>query len=599
MAVPKLQFLEQLKGPHFAKQALTSRNSQRIVNLMEGTGHFDRLVSGLSLDERAKLLEKLGTQSNLANTSLYEDAPDDSSEQMEIRYGRLPWYYKLFFFILSFFNNRKPLKLYEDYLMSKMGRELENKTPGFYNFQKDMLLAAFQVELVNLRDGSRFFYSALDASLNRDKGGLMVFLGSLEMPEIHKSITAKTDPQSLASKYPDLNEVELRQRAFKEMEDAIGGMSEEQRNAMYKNARSLYCLKQLSSFLFDRVINTFIFDSTVQGNICPAASVRDQLLVLNNILFSLKEVPPMALLESLFVFVLMEQSGESGFDIQNEMRKLLSKAEASLKMIRDFNQQVPLTILLRCMSRNMNIKPQNIGGGEDWFALYREHWKMQVDGLFTEFIRTRRQRDLQNSFKYFFKGTNLKFLENVRSDSNPLGFSVRGSYGLSFLQTFYSAVFMGEINKIIRPILIDGEFHKRENRAEFTECYNNLIKLEDLIKRFDRDISPAGDYGKRYAQAKADMSSLPVKRRRVQLVVEDAVRDSTKILSQTREAMQGMVRVLGGITGKNKDEKYDTLSNLSHMGRGTSFAEALEGCIEQFNRAIKLMEEIDAMEAGR
>jgi hypothetical protein len=483
--------------------------------------------------------------------------------------------------------------------MSKMGRDVEDKAPGFYNFQKDMLLAAFREELVNLRDGSRFFYSALDASLNRDKGGLMVFLGSLEMPEIHKLIVKETDPKELASKYPELDEVELRQRAFKEMEDAMEGITEGQRNVMYKNARSLYCLKQLSAFLFDRMINTFIFDSTVQGNICPAASVRDQLLVLNNILFSLKEVPPMTLLESLFIFVLMEQSGESGFDIQNEMRKLLSKAEASLKMVKDFNQQVPLTILLRCMSRNMSIKPQNIGGGEDWFAVYREHWKMQVDEQFTGFIRTRRQRDLQNSFKYFLKGTNLKFLDNVYSDSNPLGISVKGSYGLSFLQTFYSVVFMGEINKIIRPILIDGEFHKRENRAEFTESYNNLIKLDDLIKRFDRDISPAGDYGKRYAQAKADMSSLPVKRRKVQIVLEDAAKDSTKILNQTREAMQGMVRILGGITGKIKDESYDTLSNLSHMGKGTSFVEALGECIEQLNKALKLLEEIDAMEAGR
>jgi hypothetical protein len=189
-------------------------------------------------------------------------------------------------------------------------------------------------------------------------------------------------------------------------------------------------------------------------------------------------------------------------------------------------------------------------------------------------------------------------LENMYSDSNPLGLSVKGTYGLSFLQTFYSVVFMGEINRIIRPILIDGEFQKRENRTEFTECYNNLIKLDDLIKRFDRDISPAGDYGKRYAQAKADMSSLPVKRRKVQIVMEEASADAAKILIQTREAMQGMVRILGGVIGK-KDENYDALSNLSRMGKGTTFVEAITECIEQFNKSLKLLEEIDAMEAGR
>jgi hypothetical protein len=565
---------------------------------MEGSGHFDRLVLGLSLDERTKLLDKLNTQSNLAQSPLYEDPQENSTEQLEVQYQKLPWYYKLWFFILSLFNGRSPLKLFEDHLMTKMGRNVEEKAPGFYNYQRDLLLSGFQEELVILRDGSRFFYSALDASFNRDKGGLMVFLGSLEMPEIHRQIVKETEPQAMAANFPELNEVELRQHSFKVMEDALAGITEEQRKIMYKNARSLYCLKQLASFLFDRLINSFVFDSTLQGNICSAPSARDPLLALNNILSSMKEAPSMALLESLFVYVLSENSGEGDIDIQMEMRKLLSKAEASLQAIKNFNQQVPLTVLLRCMSRNMNISPKNIGGGEDWFAVYRDHWKFLVDEQFTEFVRTRRQRDLQNSFKYFLKGTHLKMLENMNSESNPSGIAVKGNYGLSFLQTFYTVVFMGEINKIIRPILIDGEFNRRENRAEFTESYNNLIKLEDLITAFDMNISPAGDYGKRYAQAKADMSSLPVKRRKVQIVLEEAAGDAAKIIDQTREAMTGMVRVLEGVTGKKKDEKYDTLSNLSHMGKGTTFVEAVAECIEQFTKSLKLLDEIDAMEAG-
>jgi hypothetical protein len=190
-------------------------------------------------------------------------------------------------------------------------------------------------------------------------------------------------------------------------------------------------------------------------------------------------------------------------------------------------------------------------------------------------------------------------LENMNSESNPSGIPVKGTYSLSFLQTFYSVVFMGEINKIIRPILIDGEFNRRENRAEFTECYNNLIKLEDLINHFDTNISPEGDYGKRYAQAKADMSSLPIKRRKVQIVQGEAAADAAKIITQTRESMKGMTKILGGITGKTKDDNYDTLSNLSHMGKGATFLQSIVECIEQFNKSLKLLDEIDAMEMER
>ncbi|MDR2768130.1 MAG: DUF5312 domain-containing protein [Treponema sp.] len=568
---------------------------------MESSGNFGRLVEDLSVQERSRLLEKLTGQSNLPQTPLYEEQKEEPAFKLEARYQSLPWYQRLWFYILSFFNSRTPVKLYEDHVMARVAAALEEKFPGLYNFQKDLLLPKFQQHLVNIKDGSRFFYSALDASLNRDKGGLFVFLGSLEMPAIHQLVETDTDPAALTEFYKDLSEGELRLKSHRALEDALAGITEEQRAKMYYSARSLYCLKQLSSFLFDRMINSFFYDSTCQGNICPAASARDQLLVLNNILVSMKEPPPMSLLESLFIYVLMDRTGEQGFDMQQEMRKLLVQAEASIGAIRDFNREVPLTQLLRCMSRNMGISPQNIGGGEDWFAVFREHWKARVDERFSEFVKTRRQKELQNSFRYFLKGTSLKLLENMYSETNASGMEVRGNFSLSFLQTFYTVVFMGDINKVLRPILIDGDFIRKENRAEFTECYNNLIKLEDVIRHYDRDISPPGDYGKRYYQAKSEMTSLPVKRRKIQLVMEEASRDAKRILEQTREAISGMIRILGGILRKSVDGKYDTLTNFSVVAgaRVDLFNDGVTESINQFRKALQLLDEVDAMEAAR
>ncbi|MCL1927866.1 MAG: DUF5312 domain-containing protein [Treponema sp.] len=568
---------------------------------MEETGSFNRLVSGLDIEERTNLLEKLSSQSSLSSAVLYEDTPGEEGDFVaEDQYQKLPWYYKIYFFILSFFNSRPPIKLFENHVMIQQYREMEEKNPGYYNFQKDTLLSRFQEEMLNLRDASRFFYHALDASLNRDKGGLMVFLGSLEMPEIHKTIISNTDPAALASHYSDLNEIELRQKALKSLEDALSVISEAERNKMYKNARALFCLKQLASFLFDRLINSFVYDTSSQDNTCSAASVRDQLLALNNILYSLKTSPPIALLESLFVYVLMEKGNEPNLDIHNEMKKLLVQAETSLQTIRDFNMDVPLTKLLRCISRNPGLGPQNIGGGEDWYQVYRDRWKHQVEENYLNFTRTRRQRDIQNAFRYFLKGTNLKMLENMGSDQNPSGIVVKGNFCLSFLQTFYAVVFMGEINKYLRPILIEGDFTKKENRTEFTECYNNLIKLEDLIKRYDRDISPQGEIGKTYIQAKNDMTSLPVKRRKIQIVVEEAAHTAEHIIGQTKDAMTGMVKILGGILKKSADDKYDTLANLNVIaGRGTAFLDGIKESISHLKKTIQLLEDIDAMEAGR
>jgi hypothetical protein len=566
---------------------------------MDETGHFSRLVSELSLKERARLLEKLRSQSTLLQSPLYEEVSDEPAEKIEIRFNGLPWYRRLWFHVLSFFNSRAPLKLFEDYLMSRIARSVEEAAPGFYNYQKDLLLPKFQEMLVYLRDGSRFLYEALDSSFNRDKGALMVFLGSLEMPDIHGLIQNNTDPAVLAERFPGISEAELRQKAYRAMEEAVSGVSDGQKSVMYYNARSLFCLKQLSSFLFDRMINAFIVDSAYHGSICPSASIRDQLLALNNILTSLKDPPPLTLLSSLFVFVLSEKEDDPGFDIQIEMRKLLSRAEASIEAVRTFNKQVPLTQLLRCMSRNMDISPRNIGGGEDWFAVYREHWKRLIDEQFSVFIKNKKQNDMQNSLRYFLKGNSLKMLENMGSESNAAGVPVREAFCLSFLKTFYTVVFMGEINKILRPILLDGEFIKKENRTEFAEYYNTIIKLEDLIQHFDQLLSPGGDIGKRYSQAKAEITSLPFKRRKIQIVLQEASKIARGIIDQTRDAMEGMMMILGGIIKKSVDEKYDSLSNPAIFGRPAAFFDGLQSCIDQFRKALRLMGDIAGIENAK
>ncbi|MDR0587170.1 MAG: DUF5312 domain-containing protein [Treponema sp.] len=566
---------------------------------MDGTGHFNRLVSELTLEERTKLLEKLKSQSTLQQGPLYEEISDEPEEKIESRFNSLPWYRRFWFRILSFFNSRAPLKLFEDYLMSRISRSLEETAPGFYNYQKDLLLPKFQEMLVYLRDGSRFFYQILDSSFNRDKGGLMVFLGSLEMPDIHRLIQNSTDPSVLVGQFPGISEVELRQKAHRAMEEAVAAINDEQRSVMYQNTRSLFCLKQLSSFLFDRMINAFIVDSAYHGSICPAASIRDQLLVLNNILNSLKDPPPLTLLGSLFVFVLSEKRDEPGFDIQIEMRKLLSRTEASVEAIRTFNKQVPLTRLLRCMSRDMGISPQNIGGGEDWFVVYREHWKQLIDDRFSVFIKNKRQKDMQNSLRYFFKGNSLKVLENTGNESDPTDVPIKEAFCLSFLQTFYTVVFMGEINKILRPILIDGEFIKKENRTEFAEYYNTIIKLEDLIRHFDQTLSKNGDFGQRYLQAKAEMTSLPIKRRKIQIVLQEASRAAEKIIDQTKDAIKGMITVLGGIIRKSADDKYDSLANVTVFGRPAAFFGNLQLCIDQLQKAMRLMDDINSIENAK
>jgi hypothetical protein len=564
---------------------------------MAENGNFDRLVSGLALEERQNLLEKLKGQSNISPEPLYL-AEESGVLGIDEQYERLPWYFRLWFFIVGLFKTKPPVKIFEDRQVAEMGKRIEELSPGVYDYQKTLLLPPFYAQMERLKEASRFFYTALDAGFNRDKGAFFGFLGSLEMDNVHRKLQTDTDPNVIGGQYPDAGETDIRQVAFKAMDDAMGNITEELRNAMYHDARSLYCLKALSSFLFDRVLMAFTFNTAVNGQVCSVAIIRDLLMSLDNILVSLKTIPPMPLLESLFIFLLQERSGEPGFNINKEIRTLLAKAEDALAVIREFNKQVPLTKILRCSSRNMALSPHEISGGEDWFVIYHEYWKHRIEASFADYLSGRRRRELFETFRYFFKGANLKLLGNAASEANPNGIPLKGAFDLSFLLTFYTAVFMPDINPVLRPILIDGEFVQKENRMEFDESYNDLIRLEDDIRKFEMKISPSGEYGMRYEQARQDMASLPVKRRKIQLAVEEASSEAAKIVESARRASRSMIGLLGGIANTGAAAKYESLANIHKLaGKGAGFANSLTGVVQKLQKVIQILDNIDAIDA--
>ncbi|MDR2404700.1 MAG: DUF5312 domain-containing protein [Spirochaetaceae bacterium] len=567
---------------------------------MSGNGTFNRLALDLSLDERTNLLDKLKNQLSISRDPLYEETAVIPSVDTEQQYVSLPWYYRLWYFILSLFSGKTPLKVYEGRELQKLGWIIDARAPGLYDVNRGLLLSEFYKELTGLKEGARFFYTVLDSGINRDKGAFYGFLGSLEMGTVHTRLSVETTPERIVGNKPEASETELRRRAFTIMEEILAEITEEERTAMYANVRSLYCLSQLASFLFDRIIMAFSPASSVSDMICLASVIWEPLSNLNNILFSLKEIPPMPLLESLFIFILQEHAGEAGFDINTEIQRLLSRAEKSIVVIREFNRQVPLTLIVRCGSRNLSLSPKVISGGEDWFAVYREYWRHHIETQFNEYMRERRSRELANAFRDFFKDKELRSLESAASEFNPNGFPLKEAMHLSFLLTFYSVVFIPEINGFLRPILIDGEFYRRENRLEFTENYNEIIKLEDVIRKFDSVISATGDLGKRYFQAKGDMSSLPVKRRKIQLVTEEASEEAAAISDRIKIAIGGIVNILNGILKKDSGGKYETLSNLTQIaGKGPAFLAGLAETVQKLEKAYQIMENISIMEAGK
>jgi hypothetical protein len=565
---------------------------------MGDNGAFEKLSSTLTQYERLKLLESIGAFTDSRDVSFTADEIEAApSMKAEDSYARLPWYKRLWYFIVGFFTGKSPLETFINGQIADIGRGIDITFPGMYDWQNVFLKQNFHTELTKLKEAARFFYSILDSSINRNRGAFFVFLGSIEMQELHALLSEKTEPSHFSAENPGIPYAKLKQMAVKYLEQEIDGIDESNRQIMYENAHTLVCLKQLSSFLFDRFIMSFNHIAGGTELVCPASAVKNQLVDINNILYSIKKPPSMTLLSAMFIFITPGHDQGDDYDMESELQKFTSRAEKAIEIIRTFYHRVPLVRILRCVMRNTTFMPTELSGGEDWFVMFRKYWIDNVIAQFNEFIKERCRDKIQMLYDGLFENFIADPFENITADKDDSEkIPVDNIQSISYLLTFHKLIFMPVINIFIRPILIDGDFIQKENRTEFTESYNILIKLDDTIKSYTKRLEKNGDLGKRWQQILTDVHSITLRRRKTAVILEDINHDADVIVSDSRKALAAMENILDGILAPAQDKPYNTLTNLAKIsGKGTSFTEGLTEGLEKLRQMILLLKSVEEL----
>jgi hypothetical protein len=561
-----------------------------------GEGTFDRLIITLKESERKDLLERLSKNSGISMEPLYERKPE-ILKKAEDAFAELSLVWRIWFYIIGFFLGKPPVRMYENSAIAKIGREINITSPGYYNYTQGLLLSDTHKALGELKNAVRFFYNALDSSVNKDKGAFYAFMASFEAPEIHELFSRISDPGNFSKLHPDMGPELLKQAALDAYSETLSAMTESQREKMYRDVRSLICLKELSSFLYDRLIANFRLDAASRGHVCPAAPPKGQLAALNNILFSLKQVPSLALLSTLFIFSQRETFENKSETLNYELQKLMAQTEKSLATIRNFNKNVPLTQILRCITKDTSYEPHELPGGEDWFVIFRNYWKDKIEESYDDYLLEVKRAEIDKAFDIFFGESEIINVESKYSeDSIP----VENALLFSFLLTFYKKIFIPDMNQVLRPILIDGDFAKKENRIDFTESYNELIKMEDAINGLVKKTGPGGDYGTRHKQLKIDVVSPVIRHRKLQILFEDASEESFEIAQKAKTALGLMNAVIHGILVPVEDAKYASLTNLSTMlGKANrEFMIALKDTSDKLMLAVDLVGNITDVEGA-
>ena len=137
---------------------------------------------------------------------------------------------------------------------------------------------------------------------------------------------------------------------------------------------------------------------------------------------------------------------------------------------------------------------------------------------------------------------------------------------------------------------------------EFTDAYNTILQTGDALRALDYRLSSEGELGANYLQAKKELVSIQIRKRKVDSAIHAAENEAETIITRTSEALGRMQMILKGILAGEARSRYDSLSNLSRIeGKSNKdFLRALGVCKDKLEKAVYLIEELSraALTAG-
>jgi hypothetical protein len=558
---------------------------------MEGTNVFDTLVSHLGMEERRSLLARLKSSEHpISQEPLYEIAEEKEQINLQTLFHGSGLWERIVCVISAFFTKRAPIDVYEQRLLRSLQFKYESLHPGMVDFKRSVIGTSFFDELMSLKTAARFFYTSLEASIDRDKAAFYAYLGSTELADAHERLMSDTDVYKIGEANPFWDSQMILRHCLTEAERIISATTDDDRGRMYRNIRNLSCLRKLSSFPFDHFASFF---KQVDSNKheCPLGTVISYLSDLADILYSFHEPPSIELLESVFLFPQQDLIAGGDAALESEVRGGIEKAGVALDAIRRFMERVSLLDLLRASLKDMAFRPKQLSGGEDWFSVYKSFWKERIESRFTVFGRERSRLVLVKEIEEFLGRNALKELENLQAFSKESGFPVKQELILAFVLSAFDSIFVDEINRPLKILLLEGEFYRNENRIEYTDAYSVFVKISDSIRSFDRRMAKDGDLGILFSEVQHDYSSISSKQYRLIEVQQTVAFEADKLVQETVHALKMGISVLKGILYPEQGSRYDSIQNLRMIDgkQNTGYVLTLERAKDRLDRILSIL----------
>ena len=520
---------------------------------------FDRLVAGMTSEERSSMLEKINQDSvSVVQFIETENQVPEKSLSLHLRFKEESFFYRFFLWLRGIIEKRSSEKIYNEDVIASMARRLNRDHPGIVNHRNGLLDTVFYEHLKALKSASDFFKPYF-AIIDDSPGDFYVFLSSFVAPELSEKINSEADPFSLDYSAEPTNDT--RAMLLKNLDNILKNIDAGSKRDMYTAVSSVNWLRQFTRLPYIHFTSQFT-NLTGSNYTCPYRNaVNDYAAfaaVFTNILPVKSEV-----LEAMLMFSQKKDLTKNAQDkdIERTVKEFLSKTNQYFASIQSFISSVPILKTGKIINADYDWLPGNIEGVEAWFPNFRSHWRKIIDVRWGDWLRERKKKNLENYLKNDFGLSEFPVLTyrpwHALWMRVPFSCELTGGFMSWFSENAYD-----DMIQTLNEVMMEGVFVRNENRIEYSEGLNLFVQAVSQIRELTDRLAPEGEFGALFDEfATSRLRSFQVQNQidSMMATTEGEIKDSVRKFSKGSRMMD---KCLNGILSDEKDGVHDGLQNL-------------------------------------
>lgn len=556
---------------------------------------FDRLVAGLSSEDRAEMLYSINK--NLSPTvDLVENEPADSSANITLRtkYAQESFFYRLILWFRSLFRKKNAESIYNDDIISALARRVNKNHPGLINHKIKIIDSIFYNRLKDLKEAADFFKPYFQ-NIKENPGEFYVFLSSFVIPELVTEINANADPFSLGFDVEPT--LEVKKNLIRRLDDFLEQMGRAKKSVLYESLISINWLNEFSELPFIHFLSQFT-NITGSSYTCP---YKNALLDYDKFaaVFTNVQTVSNELLETIFLFSQRKglSKNVSSKDMENAVKEFLRVANQNLSRIQVFISSIPISRIGKIINDNFDWIAGNINGVENWYPVFQSQWRKIIELRWSDWVRERKKNVLSMSLLSDFNLADFPYCSERPWES--LWSRIPFTYELTagFLSWFVNEKF-DEYDSILTEVITEGVFERSQNKTEYSEGFNLFMDAnKNMLNLLDR-LSSKGEIGILFNEIKNQHIHSFQVQNKIDSMVSSIEKDIKSISADFIKGGRLMEAVFRGFFETNPDGIHFSLQNINSIKghQNVAWKDKLKQTSKGLNRAVYYLLELESID---